>query len=229
MRMGKSNMGEPRELLQPVHLISVGAFGRAVARYVKAFCEDVLETVVVGDNVPVHEAWPLSRVNVVAACRPVPHLCELLDQIAFEHRRPFIPLVLDSTVLQLGPIVLPGASCWACWVQRLLQHATWSSELSALLQYYSSNGSQGPVGYLEPFAVMGASQVVQAVDALDQSSAIPGYIWQFDVVRRNIMTSTVVGVHNCPRCGLHRSEATRSYAEIQAELAYLWQHPAGRE
>lgn len=219
-------MEQPQELLQPVHLISVGEFGRAVARYVRTFRKDIIETIGVADNVPAPEAWPLSRVNVVAAWRPVPHLCELLDQIAYEHRRPFIPLFLYSTVLQLGPIVMPGASCWACWVQRFLQHTAWPNELSVLLEYYSSNGSRGPRGYLEPFAVMGAAQIVQAVEALDRSSAIPGYIWQIDVVRRKMTTSTVVGVHNCPRCGLHRSEATRSYAEIQAELAYLWRHRA---
>ena len=41
---------------------------------------------------------------------------------------------------------------------------------------------------------MGAAQIVQAVEALDRSSAIPGYIWQIDVVRRKMTTSTVVRV-----------------------------------
>jgi len=62
------------------------------------------------------------------------------------------------------------------------------------------------------------------VEALDAGEALPGQVWQIDMINRKITTSTVVGVHDCPRCGLHRPGPTRSHAEMQQALAYLWNH-----
>ena len=169
--------------------------------------------------------WPIARVMVIAAWRPVPNLCEWLDEFSYERQRPWLPLMLEFNVLRLGPIVVPGASCWGCWVKRYRQHVAWPNEISAVLQHYCSHADEGPRGYLEPFAMMGATQIHRVIDELDRASATPGYIWQIDMMTRKITTSRVIGVHDCPRCGLHRSPATRSYLEMQMELTHLWAHP----
>jgi bacteriocin biosynthesis cyclodehydratase domain-containing protein len=209
---------------RPVHLLSVGDFGRAVGQYLRPFHKDLEQTAIVGDSMPAFENWPVSRVNVIVASRPIPHLCESLDQISYARRLPFIPVFVDSGILRVGPILTSGESCWNCWVRRLRQHSNWPKEFAALTQYYSSHLDEGPIGYLEPFALIAATQIAESIRALDRSSAIPGYVWQIDIVRRTIMTSRVVGIHDCPRCGLHRPALTRNYADMRAALSYLWMH-----
>lgn len=220
-------MGDQEKTVQPVHLLSLGGFGQSVGNHLKLFRADVEVTPVSDNTIPLPDTWPASRMCVVAAWRPVSILCELLDQLSHDRQTPFIPLILDSTVMRLGPIVSPRrGSCWNCWDRRCRQHATWPKEQLALLQYYESHPDSGPRGYLEPFAIMGAAKISEAVDALDSATAIPGSIWQIDMITRKVTTSTVVGIHNCSRCGLRQSPATRSFAEMQHRLAYLWTTPS---
>ena len=125
--------------------------------------------------------------------------------------------------MRVGPIVMPGqGSCWGCWVRRSRQHEKWPKEQAALSRHYATHADAGPLGYLEPFALMGAARLVYIINALKASSAIPGYVWEIDIVKRRMTSGTVVGVHDCPRCGLHRDASRRSFAEMQCKLAYLW-------
>lgn len=218
------DQGEGEEVsLRPVSVVSVGPFGKAVARFLKTLRADVLEIPSANDLHTLLEMRAPMRIYVIAAWRPVPKLCELLDQASYEHKRPFIPLILDSRILRLGPVVLPGREgCWRCWTLRTRQHALWPKEQQALLDHYSSKVDAGPQGYLEPIALMAASRVSDTVDALDSSNVHPGFIWQIDIFTREIVTSSLIGIHGCPHCGLHSDETTRSVAELQEQLAYLW-------
>lgn len=208
--------------VEPVHLLSVGNFGTAIGEYLKAFRTDIVETVTTDGTLQPY-AWPVARIRLVAAWRPVPHLCELLNELCHKQQVPFVPVILDSAVLQLGPIIVPGGgSCWSCWVRRCQQHSSWCDEQTAVLQYYASNPHSGPQGYLEPFALMAATRMVETIDALDSSTAIPGYIWQMDVITRRAMTGKMVGVHDCRRCGLRRIASARGFADMEQELSFLW-------
>lgn len=203
-----------------VHLLSVGAFGIAVARYLKAFRRDLWETVVTDESTVQPK---IAHVTVVAAWRPVPKLCELVDELSFEWQRPFIPVMVESAALRLGPVVIPGrGACWHCWTARSRQHSELAPAQLALLQHYTSNPEAGPQGYLEPFAMMAAARIAQIIEELDSSAAIPGYVWQIDMMTRAINTSMVVGVHGCPRCGIDRLARELGFAEMQRELSYLW-------
>jgi bacteriocin biosynthesis cyclodehydratase domain-containing protein len=214
---------EPSKSIQPVHLLSVGTFGQAATTYLRGLRADIVETVVSNDVVPLPELWPSARAMFIVAWRPVPHLCELLDDLSYTWQRPFVPVILDSTILRLGPVVIPGrGSCWGCWAQRFKQHAERPAEQAALWLYYASHVDSGPRGYLEPFALMAASRMAQVIDAIDSSTAPAGSTWEIDMMTRVITTGTVVGVHDCPRCGLHRTPSTRSFAVMREELAYLW-------
>lgn len=221
-------MVDKQKQVAPVYLLSVGAFGQSVGRYLKELRADVVETLLTSNTLPSLETWPEARVHVLVSWRPVPRLCELLDETSYESGRTYFPVVLDSSVLRLGPIVVPGkGGCWRCWVRRSAQHAEWSKERSALLEFYSSNTTVGPRGFLEPFAMIAASQIALAVNALDLSTEIAGHIWEMDLLRRQITTSTLIGIHDCPRCGLNRPTPTRSVAEIRNQLAYLWKGTPG--
>jgi bacteriocin biosynthesis cyclodehydratase domain-containing protein len=216
-------MAEQKKVRAPVHLLAVGSFGNAVAGYLKRFHPDLVETIVENDVIPLPETWPASRMLVLASWRPVPGLCELLDDVCHRWRRPFVPLILDSAILRLGPVVIPGQEgCWGCWDRRYRQREDWREEQSALFEYYSSHPDSGPRGFLEPFAMMGAARIRKTIEALDASTATAGYLWQMDLLTGEITTGGLTGIHGCSRCGTGRPEATRGYAEMQQALGYLW-------
>lgn len=206
---------------EPVHVVSVGSFGRAVARRLRSLRRDVVETA--GEDAAAAAEWPAARIGVVAAWRPVPDLCDSSDEESHRRGRPFLPLVVESATLCLGPVIVPGAgSCWRCWVRRTHQHAPGSSRRLALWRHYAGDSGAGPQGYLEPFAAVAAARVSQIVDALDAHEPVAGQVWQMHMITRRITTATLVGVHACPRCGLRREARTRSHAEMQRALAPLW-------
>lgn len=207
----------------PPHLLSVGAFGEAVARHLSRSHPELILTQVVADTVPLPETWPRARIYIIAAWRPVPHICELMNQISHEWKRPFIPLIQDSRTLRLGPIVVPGCEgCWRCWSRRSAQHRSSQNRRGAILRYYSSNPEVGPKGFLQAFALMASARLSHTIYALDSSSAVPGSVWEIDTLSREIKTGKVIGVHGCPYCGLKRAETDRGFAEMRSALNYLW-------
>ena len=221
-------MNKPDTPSSTVHILSVGDFGQAVATHLKALQPDVVETVVKNDTVPMPEMWPASRVTVIAGWRPAPNLCELLEELSYRWQRPFIPLFQVSSVLRLGPVVVPGEGpCWSCWIQRFRQHAEWPEAEAALLEHYARHAEAGPRGFLEPFAVMAAARLSQTLQQLSAKDPIAGQIWQIHMLTREITTGQMVGVHGCPRCGLHREPSVRAFATMREDLAYLWPHVPG--
>lgn len=207
---------------QFVHLLSVGKFGQAVARHLKTLRDDVLEKSALDNAAELLDLFPIPRANVIVASRPVPQLCKLLDEFSHQHERSFISLVLDSNALVLGPVVIPGrGSCWTCWSRRSMQHTQWPGVQKALMAHYSSLSKDGPRGYLEPLALLAAARISETLDDVDSGVVSPGSVWRVDILTREVTTSTAVGVHGCPRCGLQRPEETRSIAALQEQLSYL--------
>jgi bacteriocin biosynthesis cyclodehydratase domain-containing protein len=216
-------MAEQETSLAPPHVLAMGAFGKAVAQYLRIFHTDLVETIVTDDTIALPAVWPKSCAVIIASWRPVPHFCELLNELSFTWGRPFMPLILDSTILRIGPVVIPGrGSCWTCWARRHRQHDAWRQERSVLLEHYAGNPTAGPKGYLEPFALIGASRLASILVALQDSSAPAGRVWQIDVITREITAGMVAGIHDCPKCGLHRPMAERSFSAMQDDLKYLW-------
>lgn len=207
-----------------VHILTAGAFGKAVAYYLKAFSSDMQETTLVGDSGSSIKRWPESKINIIASDRPLPATCELLDKLSHESRRPFVPVLIDAVALRVGPVIIPGnGSCWGCWVLRCAQHADSPKEYAEFWQYYSGNGDRGAQGYLEPFAIIAAARVAKVIALSDCSLVIPGYVWQIDILTRKMTSAIAVGVHDCPQCGMHRPASTRSCGDLRSDLTYLWE------
>jgi bacteriocin biosynthesis cyclodehydratase domain-containing protein len=165
----------------------------------------------------------IGRIFVVASWRPAPELCTPVHQMAQLCKRPFVPFFADGRVLQLGPVTVPEAGpCWVCSERRASQHDPSRQLRSAVLAYYAANPHSGPKGFLTPFSMIGAVRLSQTIDALDAKAASAGQLWRIDMITREMRTGMVVGVHGCSYCGLHRRPETRSYAEMQKALAYLW-------
>lgn len=207
-----------------VQLFVSGRFGEVVQEHLLKCRDDVQCWAVSDDRLRALLSFPRpAKMLAFVAWRPDPSRCELLDRIAHNSELPFVPLTIDTGKLQLGPVVVPGRGpCWTCWAQRSRENSAWPIAREALLDFYDTHPESGPEGYIETIAAVAASKMAQAITSLDSGHARPGLVWQFDLVTRQIHTFTVVGRHDCQRCGLHRSPQTRSIDFISQELTWLW-------
>jgi bacteriocin biosynthesis cyclodehydratase domain-containing protein len=207
-------------------MLSVGAFGQAVAASLKELLPNVIETRLESPEQTHPMFWPAARVHLLAAWRPVAKLSRLLDEMSHAWRAPFIEAVLETPHLRIGPVVVPGASaCHGCFEQRTLQHAPRPDKHQILRDFYDAQPQQGPQGYLSAFAEIAAIRLAQLVRQLERDpDTAAGQVWQMNTINRDTVCGRVVGVHGCPRCGLRRDEATRSFATLGREMAALiWQ------
>ena len=207
-------------LKQPIHVLSVGPFGRAVGAAFKELEPSAIVTPLRDDEQTFPAFWPTARIHILAAWRPVRSLSRAFDEMCHVWRTPFIEAVIEAPHLRVGPVVVPGSgACRSCYEKRTLQHAARPAQLEALWDYYDANPGRGPQGYLSPFVQIAALRLAQFVDELDEDAATTaGSVWELDVVSRQTKMGKVVGVHGCERCGLGRDESTRSYAEMFEEL-----------
>lgn len=223
-------MGDPTYAPQgSVHIISVGAFGNAVAAALKELLPDVQQTGVDAQNQSYPASWPTARVNILASWRPVPALQKLIDDISFAWKRPSITVVLNAPYLLIGPVVVPGSSaCYSCYEKRYLQHSARQEVYRGLQAHYDQHPESGPQGYLPSLVHIAALRLAQNILQLDEDAAsVAGNIWHMNTMTRYTFTARVVGVHACPRCGLQRDEATRSYLDMQKELSDIFYQTGG--
>jgi bacteriocin biosynthesis cyclodehydratase domain-containing protein len=138
-------------------------------------------------------------------------------------RTPFIEAVMETPQLRVGPVVVPGkGACHACAERRALQHSPRPNEHRALREFYDANPEQGPQGFLPAFAEIAAVRLAQFVRQIGKDPvSVAGQVWRLNTIHRETVGSKVVGVHGCPRCGLKRDEATRSFASLRYEVAGL--------
>jgi bacteriocin biosynthesis cyclodehydratase domain-containing protein len=208
--------------LNLVRIVTAGTFGKAVARSLAALGGNVQEQESPGTEIPAPDAWPAADIYIAAAWRPVSRLCQSLSEHAFQTRTPFIPLIVDSSILRVGPVIVPGKSgCWRCWQLRSQQHAALPREQAELLRFYENNPHAGPGGYLEPFAAMGAARIASVIQSQSHLQELAGHIWQIHLFTKEVSTSFLIGIDGCAWCGLGRPFESRTYAGIQEELAFL--------
>jgi bacteriocin biosynthesis cyclodehydratase domain-containing protein len=213
-----------RALSDQVQVVSVGTFGKAVAGYLAKLCSNVEQLDWTGTASLDRNAWSAPKVRILAAWRPVPELCSFWDGLSHQNAHPFIPVIIDSAALCVGPVIVPAAKsgCWQCWQLRSQQHTKDRQERRALLQFYETNPSVGPAGYLESFALIGAAQVASAIQSADHLRQAAGKIWQIDIFTRAVSVGYLIGVDGCSRCGMGRPLQDRSWADIRHKLAFMW-------
>jgi bacteriocin biosynthesis cyclodehydratase domain-containing protein len=207
-----------------VQVMTLGGFADAVYAYLQEFCPDVAQIRLEDMSLPAELG---GRIWIAVGWRPVPSICSELNKRSHLTGRPFVPVIVDNTSLQLGPVVLPNrGACWECWVRRSNQHSPWPAARDALFKYYDTNAQAGAPGYLEPLAMVAAAKTAAIVEAVDSGSARGGYVWQMDMITRAVATSTVVGVHGCDQCGLGRSVDERTFSAMRDDLSWLFSNDA---
>jgi bacteriocin biosynthesis cyclodehydratase domain-containing protein len=193
----------------------MGAFGAAVAAELAAAVAPVATRTGSGAPPDADAVAAVSAVAVVAG-RPVPAIAERVDELAFQTRVPWLPILIESGVLRIGPVIVPGfGACYRCFRHRLRQHAAAPPVEAALDRHYRTSTADEPYGHLPGTAVLAA---VVAAGILARTAADPvgeaGRVRQRDLATGRLTDGRVVGVHGCPRCGLHRDERGRSSTDL---------------
>jgi len=208
----------------PTSVLTIGAFGAAVADHLRLFGPIVLvdqpaselEASDGGDRLA-------GGVNVIASWRPETDLCDRYDRISRLRGQPFIPVILDGRTLTVGPVLVPdGAACWKCWLRREQQHANVSNPRPAVHEAYSLDPSLGPRGFLDAFALMAAARTAQAIRNITVDPNVAGWLWQLDLPTRAMTIGRVIGCDGCTRCGLDRPPALRTVEDMHRSIDYLW-------
>jgi bacteriocin biosynthesis cyclodehydratase domain-containing protein len=212
------------------HLIvtPVGPFGHAVAERLRGLRPDVevaaAGAAVVRPRVPDAAKPSGPRLNVLASWRRVPQMEREFDDESFRSGQPWLPVVLDHPVLEIGPVVVPGAgACRGCYRSRLAQHDPSRAVHAAIDRHYDADVHAGPAGYLPStalFAAAVAAEIADRLSAAPESEA--GRVRQLDVPTQQLQSGRVIGVHGCPRCGVGRDESTRSFERLPALLRGVW-------
>lgn len=204
----------------------VGPFGHAVAERLRGLRGDVEVAAVGAAGVvqprrgPEPAQPPSPRLHLLAAWRRVPRLEREFDEQAFRSGQPWLSVIVDHPVLEIGPVVVPGiGACHGCYRRRATQHDAARTVSAAVGSHYDRNNNDGPAGYLPStalFAAAAAAEVVERLWAAPDAEA--GRVLQIDVPTQQLRSGRVVGVHGCPLCGMGRDETTRSYERLPAML-----------
>jgi bacteriocin biosynthesis cyclodehydratase domain-containing protein len=198
-----------------VRVFSMGRFGESVASYLRHFFISVRHT-------QLHWASDIRNLTlekeplILASSRPLPKACEVADEVAFAQGIAFVPAILAANSLTVGPVTGPHSqTCWICWQKRRLQHSNRPVEEKLLLDYYSREDVAGPAGFLPSFPLMAAAKVADFLASPNQASSP---VWQFHVYTRQITIGACLGIHDCPRCGLHRPAISRTVDILQPSV-----------
>ncbi|KUL29609.1 TOMM precursor leader peptide-binding protein [Actinoplanes awajinensis] len=200
----------------------VGPFGFAVAERLRDLVHDV--EIAGAPGAVVRPRTPEPRLHVLIAWRRIPELERECDEESFRTGQPWLPVILDHPVLEIGPAVVPGAgACQSCYRGRQAQHDPARTVRAAVDRHYTADAQAGPAGYLPSTALLAAAAVAEAVDRLRTAPEDEaGRVRQIDVPTQQLRAGRVVGVHGCPRCGLGRDETTRSYVRLPDLLQGVW-------
>ena len=175
-----------------LHVLTIGAFGEAVAKVLQDLLPNVIVTPYHTESqTPAVANWPTAQLNVIAAWRPVPGMYRLLEATSYEWKLPFTTVVMEAPNVRVGPLVLPDTGpCYSCYEKRVLQHSP--QYTASRLCKTITNGSRksGPGGYLHSFAEVGAIRLAQMMVGAggELATEAAGQVWQFNTVTRQATT-----------------------------------------
>ncbi|AWK96227.1 TOMM precursor leader peptide-binding protein [Bacillus velezensis] len=209
--------------MKPIHLITTGSFGEEIS---KQFIKRHQDTKVTALNENFHilpsDQFPSARLHVFAAWRPSACISKQLDRLFFQWKEPWLPIIMEHPYLRIGPLIIPGKGpCFHCFHARLLQHSPVPEYLKKIDDHYAKHPEAGPKGYLRSFAGWSAAFVSIVLKSMEDGESLAGSMWQTNVLTRDSFRSNTIGVHGCPRCGLKRSEKSRSVDKLFESLQPL--------
>lgn len=142
----------------------------------------------------------------VATWRPHVRICQLIDDLCFEARVPWSLAEIHAQRLACGPLVRPGdGACYHCYRRRWLSHNKAPERELVLQQAYEGDDTLGPVGFIGPMVEIAARALASDASAGANEA---GRLRLIDVLNGAVLESSVIGVHECPRCRPRTSTLT---------------------
>ncbi|MGF7050660.1 bacteriocin biosynthesis cyclodehydratase domain-containing protein [Paenibacillus sp. DS2015] len=195
-------------------IFSIGKFGDAIWKFLN---DSGIQSnhVVLKNECELLIPSNLSGVLFIANYQSI-SLLRQLDVEVHKQSIPFIPVILDSPLLVVGPVIIPGnEGCYHCYHQRIMQHHPNAELTRSVQQHYNDQQIEGVQGYHPADVILIGSLLKKIVESPE---LFQGKFFLLNEVTRELNCSSVTGVHNCPRCGLQRDEATRGYLGLAQHL-----------
>ncbi|ANB62127.1 hypothetical protein [Anoxybacteroides amylolyticum] len=149
-------------------------------------------------------------------------LCKYIDNISRNYKKYFLPIVMDHPYLTVGPFVqYSQGACYHCYYGRFMQHNPAPHVTRALEKHYRECIGKGPKGYHPLDAAIVSNWLIYSVK--NSFNHFQGKLWRMNLVSRESVTSKVIGIHGCKRCGSKKDEKTRSYFALLNRLIGSYQ------
>jgi bacteriocin biosynthesis cyclodehydratase domain-containing protein len=184
-----------------VTLLGIGEFGERVVALLRT--SGRWPVTLAGD---MEDAFQNGSAALIAAMwRPCPAVCEQADGLAFRHRRPWLPVIMDHPHVRVGPLVAPGyGACFACFEARYAQHDGRHDITAALHAEYDRDPGSGPRGYLDHQARLAAALAGITIGDLSSVwlASRAGQVLTFNVYLSGtgLRRHPVIARSRCPRC-----------------------------
>ena len=206
-----------------IAIVSTGAFGNEVASFLQSYanaCRVVPEETL-------DEAFDPDNVLVIAATwRPSPPLGARADELSFERRISWLPVVMEHWRIMIGPLIRPpGGPCYRCFLRRKAQHDSRHSETLAADRAFTEEEWAGPRGHMPYQARIAASLAMRLARLAEaRSPALNGpegasasKLLEYDLITHDISVSSVIRCHDCGRC-TGRAQPATAIGEILSGL-----------
>ena len=140
---------------------------------------------------------------VVALWRPFPALCAKADELAFQVRRAWLPVIMDHPHVRVGPLVVPGSgACFGCFEARQVQHDLHRAVSAAVLAAHDRGSRLAPQGHLGHHARIAAALASVMLEQLaEDPGTAAGHVIASNVFGPGIRRHRVLPCPGCPRCG----------------------------
>jgi bacteriocin biosynthesis cyclodehydratase domain-containing protein len=213
----------------PFAVVSIGPFGEQAARHLLRALPGALALA----RSDLLNAFATARRAVLLALwRPEPALCERADELAHHRGTVWLPVTMDPPVVRVGPLVVPGSGpCFRCFHRRRQQHDTQPAATAGLLAAYAADPEAGPAGYLPHHARLAAAIAAQMVSTgrggrgEGWGESGPGMVTTIRLFSPAMTTTSVVGCHDCPRCGGPPGPAGELAAVLAGFRGAAWPAP----
>jgi bacteriocin biosynthesis cyclodehydratase domain-containing protein len=155
---------------------------------------------------------------VIVSSRPAESAFALTADTARRSNAVFVPVHFSSGHLYVGPVIVPEKSaCWACWLQRRLQHDNFPQESEAIRRFYDrSTHNLSPL--IQPLVQLTTCRIVDILSSDRSLQRWAGFIWHFNPHLFLVETGTLVGIDGCSLCGIPRLLEERTYKDLQEWL-----------
>jgi bacteriocin biosynthesis cyclodehydratase domain-containing protein len=156
-----------------------------------------------------------SVIYMPISARPIYAYCRKIDDLSFASGAGFLPAVLETSKIYVGPFIRPGSTpCWECWEERFNSQHPFAAERRQLLTHYDAAKYLPTVGFM-PYTVTATAAMLALILTGDcPSEARVCSVSVIDIFDHNVTTDYYVGRHLCSKCSVARHYKDRTITSL---------------